>query len=232
MEEKYEQKDAWTKSRLKTDVKIAYPSEYVIRILKGNYPNLKLDKNVFQGKKFCDIGCGDGRNIALAKECGFNVYGIELSEPIVERIKSNLTTLGVAYEEIKAGSNNNIPFDNEFFDYVLSWNSVYYMGDETDFNNYVKEIARVINKDGYLILSIPKKTAFIFKDSVPHKQGYRIIKDDYFNVRNGEVFRVFDDEKEIEESFSEYFKNFTFGSIHDDCFGLAYHWHLVVCQKK
>jgi hypothetical protein len=51
-------------------------------------------------------------------------------------------------------------------------------------------------------------------------------------MRNGAVFRVFSDEKEIEATFSKYFKNFVFASIYDDCFGLEYHWYIAVCQKK
>ncbi len=106
------------------------------------------------------------------------------------------------------------------------------MGNKTDFQEYVKEFARVLKKDGYLILSIPKSTCFIYKDSEELKKGYRIIKNDPFNIRNGEVLRMFSSESEIKESFSEYFKDFVFASIHDDCFGFDYHWHLAVCRKK
>ena len=76
------------------------------------------------------------------------------------------------------------------------------------------------------------KTCFIYHSSEKLKKGYRIIRNDPFNVRNGEILRMFENENEIQKEFSGYFKNFIFGSIHDDCFGYDYHWHLVVCQKK
>ena len=134
--------------------------------------------------------------------------------------------------DIKVGNNSNIPYGKSFFDFLLSWNSCYYMDGDLAFEKVVKEFARVLKKDGYLILSIPKKTCFIYKNSKKVKKGYRMIMDDPFKVRNGQIMRYFKNENEIKYSFSKYFKNFIFASIEDDCFGLNYHWHLLVCRKK
>lgn len=226
----YDSKKEWTKEFLKSDM--PYPSEYVIRILKGSFPNLNLDKNDFVGKKFLDMGCGEGRNLALAKSVGFDICGVEITDEIVGAINSNLSKMGIDEYDIRTGTNDNIPFEDSEIDYMLSWNACYYMGDKTDFQEYVKEFGRVMKKDGYLILSIPKETCFIYKGSEELKKGYQIIKNDPFNVRNGEVLRMFSSYEEIEESFGEYFKDFTFASIHDDCFGYDYHWYLAVCRKK
>jgi ubiquinone/menaquinone biosynthesis C-methylase UbiE len=220
----------WTKAYM--DINMAYPAENVIRILKGAYPRLNLDKKDFIGKKFLDVGCGDGRNLLLAKQCGFDIYGVEISPEIKQKAIDNLNKAGVMNIELKVGSNQSIPFQDGYFDYLLSWNSSYYMGDSIDFNDYVKEFARVLKRDGYLILSIPMKSCFIFKNSEEIRKGYRIIKNDPFNVRNGEVFRAFEDEKDIQESFAEYFHHFVFGSVYDDCFGYEYHWYLAVCRRK
>jgi len=211
---------------------ISYPSEYVIRIFKGNYPNLNLNEDSFANKKILDMGCGDGRNIVFLKRCGFKVYGAEISREIVDKMKSNLHKQGIDRIKITVSTNDDISFSDEYFDYLLSWNACYYMQNRRNFNAYVKEFARILKPDGYLVLSIPKKTCFIFKDSEKMSPGYRIIKNDYFSARNGEVFRVFNGEQEIKKTFSKYFKNFVFGSVYDDCFGLNYHWHMVVCQRK
>lgn len=226
----YDAKKEWTNAFLKQK-EMTYPSEYVIRIFKGSYPRLNFDKNSFKNKKICDLGCGDGANLVLLHQCGFDIYGVEITEEIVDRVKSNLNKLNVS-AEVRVGTNNNIPFEDNLFDFLLSWNACYYMEKQRDFNVYVREFSRVLNKDGYLVLSIPKKSCFIYHGSEKLKDGYQIIKNDPFNIRNGEVLRMFEDEKEIEEVFSRYFKNFVFGSAHDDCFGFDYHWHLVVCQRK
>lgn len=226
---KYDAKKEWTKSFL--GMGMAYPSEYVIRIFKGSYPRLNLDKSSFENKKICDVGCGDGRNLVLLRECGFDVSGVEITSEIVDKITTSLDNMSIN-GDIRAGTNDAIPFEDECFDYLLSWNACYYMGEMRDFGKYVKEFARVLKKGGYFVVSIPKKTCFIYHDSEKLKDGYQIIRNDPFNVRNGEVLRMFEDEDEIRKEFSVLFDDFIFGSIHDDCFGYDYHWHLFVCQKK
>ena len=210
---------------------MSYPAEYVIRIFKGAYPKLNFDKKSYISKKICDVGCGTGRNLVLLHECGFELYGTELTQEIINKTKSNLMKLNIT-AQLKIGANDSLPFDDSFFDFLLSWNSLYYMGKNLDFGSHVKEMSRVLKNQGYLIMSIPKKTNFVFKNSEKLKDGYRIIKDDPFNVRNGEVLRVFEDCMDIENTFSKYFKNFIFASIDDDCFGYDYHWHIIICQKK
>lgn len=210
---------------------MSYPAEYVIRIFKGNYPKLNFDKKSFKHKKICDVGCGDGRNMMLLHQCGFDVYGTEITQKIVDKTSSSLSNLNVN-SDVRVGTNAHIPFDDDFFDFVLSWNACYYMGDGRNFQTHVHELARVLKPNGYMILSIPKKTCFIFNNSKKLSNKYRIIQNDPFKIRNGEVLRMFQNTREIEKSFSSNFKNFVFASVHDDCFGFDYHWHIVLCQAK
>jgi len=210
---------------------LTYPCEYVIRIFKGKYPKLNLADKINQ-KRVCDIGCGDGRNIPLLISCGLKVSATEVNNEIVEKVKSNLSNINKSKYTIRVGLNNDLPFKNNYFDYLLSWNVCYYMGKERDFQRHVHEYSRVLKKDGTLILSIPKKSCFIYKGSKKIAGGYSIIKNDPFKIRNGETLKIFQNEKDIEKEFSTNFYQFTFASIHDDCFGFNYHWHLVICRKK
>ena len=91
---------------------------------------------------------------------------------------------------------------------------------------------RILKSEGTLVLSIPKKSCFIYKNAQINEKGYCVIKNDPFKGRNGAVLRIFEDENEIKQSFEKYFKNFKFASVHDDCFGFDYHWHIIVCEKK
>ena len=145
----YDAKKEWTKIFLRCEM--AYPVEYVIRIFKGSYPRLRLDKSSFKDKKICDVGCGDGRNLVLLKQCGFEVYGIEITEEIVSKTKSNLRVIGINDAEIRVGLNDSIPFEDAYFDYLLSWNSCYYLGEHRNFRKHVEEFARVLKSDGYLV---------------------------------------------------------------------------------
>lgn len=77
-------------------------------------------------------------------------------------------------------------------------------------------------------MSIPKPSSFIYQDSVAAEQGYRIIKDDPFGVRDGTVLRRFDDVRNVIDEFSPQFEEFTTASINDDFFGYNYHWWLLI----
>ena len=68
-----------------------YPNEFVIRIFKGNYPNFKiLKKEKYKKKKILDLSFGDGRNLFFLKDLGFNVYGTEISQKIVDNLKKKI----------------------------------------------------------------------------------------------------------------------------------------------
>jgi SAM-dependent methyltransferase len=211
-----------------------FPNEYVIRIFKGSYPNLRMSQTDFKDRKICDIGCGDGRNLVLLDRLEFKTYGTEITQDICDRVARELNKIGID-SCIRVGKNEKIPFDSQFFDYLLSWNSCYYMGQKGnygDFDTHVRELHRVLRGQGKLVLSIPKPSNFIFNDSVEVKPGYALIRNDPYEIRNNEVLKCFKDESEIRSAFSPYFKEFIFGSIHDDCFGQDNHWFLVVCQRN
>lgn len=226
----YDSKISWNEAYKKND--IAWPAEYIIRILKGNYPNLNLSAEIQSQMKICDVGFGDGRNFLVYNQLDLDMFGVEITEEIVEKAQNHLNSFDINHVHLKVGNNKDIPFESNFFDFLVSWNSCYYMGNNTNFNDYLEEFARVLKKDGNFILSIPKETSFIYKNSEEIEGGYRIIKEDPFLIRNGETLKVFESEEDIEETFGRYFKDFKFASIHDDCFGFNYHWHLVVCKRK
>lgn len=208
-----------------------YPCEYVIRMLKGTYPRLKFGD--YTDKSIIEVGYGSGREFPLFDELGFKyIAGTEITEQMVDTTKAIMEQMGIDVD-LRVGKNNELNFDDKTFDYMLSWNVCYYMDDKMDFSSHVKEYARVLKENGILIFSIPMKSCFIYKDGIEHPNGFMEITSDPFGgVRNGTLQRVFNDESEIENAFGEYFKDFVFGSIHDDCFGLAYDWYIGYCVRK
>jgi SAM-dependent methyltransferase len=211
---------------------ISYPAEAVIRIFKGSFPELRMEKPL-DGQTLLDLGCGDGRHIPFFQSIGVQPFGLEITEDAVAQIKNNLSGCGVT-AQIAVGDCGNIPFDNFFFDFVLAWNSCYYMSLRgTQFLEHVDEMARVLKPRGKIVVSIPKSTNFIFKNSVPHSMsGYRVITNDPFRVRDGEVMRCFASAEEIQEEFSQSFHKFDHADIEMDWFGLDYNWFVFVAERK
>lgn len=211
----------YTDFYLKTNLAEVYPDEYIIRIFLGAYPNHHFEKN-YSGKKILDIGMGDGRNTKFFFEQGFNVYGTEITHAICNHVN-------------KQSKNHMLSFDDSYFNYLVSWNSIYYMGNikkNYDYLEYLKEFARVMKQDGYFIASIPQKSCFIYDNAKDFISGYKIISDDPYEIRNGEIMRCFESLEEIIDVFSIYFKDFHIAEKTDNCFGQNNHHYIIVCGKK
>jgi SAM-dependent methyltransferase len=229
MTTEYDAVENW--ESLYTDLsEIAYPAEGVIRIFKGKFPHLNMPTIV--GGDVLDLGCGDGRHIRLLSSVGLNVSATEISDKICQEVIRLFNGLDVV-PDIRTGTAAVLPFPSKSFDYLLTWNSCYYMSaDDLDFKSHVYEMARVLKHNGWMICSVPKKDNFIFKGSVETREGYRTIREDYFGTRNGEIMRCFSSRMELELEFDSLFHNFSHADIDLDWFGLDYKWHIVVAQRK
>lgn len=212
---------------------LSYPAEYVIRIFRGSYPHLAMPKPQ-PGQSVLDVGCGDGRHLPFFFSLGLDAYGVEIAVPIVEQLRTRLAPLGIEADHLQVGSCSSLPYADASFDYVMAWNSAYYMTlDGADFASHVAELTRVLRPGGWLVLSVPKPSAFIFAGSEPSTlPGCCVIRQDPFGVRNGEIMRVFQSGAELASAFNDHCDCFCHGDIHDDCFRYAYHWFLLVARRK
>ncbi len=97
-----------------------------------------------------DFGCGAGFDMfvasKLAGESGL-ICGIDLTENMVVRARENLALAGITNYEIKIVDSETIPYDDRFFDVVIS-NGVINLSPrkETSF----AEIYRVLKPGGRL----------------------------------------------------------------------------------
>lgn len=233
MDKKYNAISSWNSIYTKSQ-DIAFPPEGLIRILKGQFPDLNFDKSNIN--TVLDIGCGDGRNFPLYNQMGWQASGTEISEIACDAIKQNLSALNLQFDQIKFGLSDDLPFAKASFDLVVSWNSCYYMSlsREIDFSTHINEMSRVLKRDGFLIISVPMKTCFIFDKAEEYlgHAGYIEVKNDPWELRNGEIMRMFKDEDELISELSPCFQDFSIASIKIEWFGLSYHWHVLVCRKR
>ena len=208
-----------------------YPTEWVIRSFLGTYPNLNLDKSKYPNAKLLDLGFGDCRNMPLLHNCNFQIYGVEISSEIILMAKEKLDQIGIN-AVLKEGTNVNIPFGDKYFDYILACHSCYYVDKNTSFDQNVTEIARVLKQDGIFIASLPAPNNFILKDSINLGNGHVEITNDIYNLRNGYVFRTFEDEKDIIQTFSPYFKEISICKCLDNFWGIQINFFIIAGKRK
>lgn len=225
--------DKWARQYCASITTGTWPSESLVKILLGHYPNLSLQRLDYSGKRVCDIGCGDGRNVRLLCDLGFEVFGTESSDAIVKATQQRLSALYGLAPDLRVGLNHTLPFPTGFFDFAVAWCSAYYLSPGHDFPENVLELARILRPAGVVILAIPKLTNILFENSVETRPGYRrIIKGPFYGVRDGIELRVFKDGGDIVDGYQEYFTDFRFGSVDVDFFGRADCWHLAVFSRK
>lgn len=108
-----------------------------------------LDKTSikFRGKVL-DAGCGDGAMLLELKKInpGIEIYGTDISEKALrfaqeKGIKTKISDL-----------NFQIPFDNNFFNFVIAHELIEHLVDP---DNFLEECGRVLEKEGYLIITTP-----------------------------------------------------------------------------
>ncbi len=106
------------------------------------FNSIKLNKKA----RILEIGCGNGRWIKRLETKGFkDITGIDFSENLIKEAKKNTEAKLYVMDSTKLG------FKDESFDIVF----IFLVLSHTDFNMFKKtleEAARVINKNGKLII--------------------------------------------------------------------------------
>lgn len=107
-------------------------------------------------KRLLEIGSAYGMMIAVARrEFGIEAVGLEPGEQFQETFALSrrlLAALGIDPEVVHQGVGEAMPFDNETFDVVFSWNVLEHVASPTD---VFAESLRVLRTGGFLFFTVP-----------------------------------------------------------------------------
>ncbi len=137
-----------------------YHTPELLSKMTGPNP-LKLEEELLskhhipEGGIVCDLGSGNGlTSVFLAKEYGFQVYAADLlSNP--EENRSFFTRMGLTEQQIipvKADA-FSLPFEEEFFDAIISTDSYKSFGRDPSFLD--EKLLPFVKPGGYLYIAIP-----------------------------------------------------------------------------
>lgn len=113
------------------------------------YESLNLRKKDY----VLELGFGNGRFIqSLAKKVSEGLFaGIDYSKTMVKLAKKTNLELCKKNVELQVASIDNIPYPDNYFDKVVTVNTIYFWDDATACLN---EIKRVLKKDGLLVIGM------------------------------------------------------------------------------
>ncbi len=93
-----------------------------------------------------DLGCGAGRHILAMVTAGIESYGCDASTSSLDLVSEQLAQTSQVIRLSQANM-TSLPYQDKFFDYVLSWNVLYH-GSRQELNLAVSEVKRILSQGG------------------------------------------------------------------------------------
>lgn len=130
---------------------IKTPEEYLIYLKEVFIYNWCKDK-ISQDDYCLDAGCGEGYGTKLLSSAVKKIVGIDIDRKIIDRASKKYAGDNREYQSYNG---KMIPFDDNYFDAVVSFHAIEHIKDDTGF---IDEICRVLKNNGQLIITTPNKT--------------------------------------------------------------------------
>ncbi len=204
-----------------------WPNEAMVKLVFGDYLENKI--NINSNMKVLDVGCGFGNNLLPFLELGCDCYGTEVTKDMAEQTEIILKERGYNVK-IEEGKNNKLPFEDDFFDLLLSIGVIHYEGNEENLIKGLKEYNRVLKKYGRLLLiTVAPEHVIIKKAKLVDKNIYKIQNYDF---RDGIDFYCFNDKEVIKSFYNNHFNKVEVGRLTEDLMKFKLDFFLVSCEAK
>jgi SAM-dependent methyltransferase len=157
--------------------------------------------------KFLDLGCGLGRHSIYFGKQGFVVSAVDLSEKGINHLKSWAIEEKLEIETEQCDM-LNLPFPDESFDCILAYNVIYHT-DTEGFIKSLKEIRRVLKRNGELYVTLNSKNSISYQNAnnCVRVDKNTILRNEHDTERDVPHFYV-----DIED-IKNYFKDYEFSKI-------------------
>ncbi len=102
--------------------------------------------------KILDAGCGGGRNLVYFLRQHFQVFAVDREIEAVEYVRHLAKSFApeISAENFQVSAIEKMPFPDEKFDWVLSNAVLHFAENETQFNEMLSEMWRVLKPSGIL----------------------------------------------------------------------------------
>lgn len=138
-------------------------------------------KDIVKDKVVLDAACGEGYGASILVQSAKTVYAIDISEEAIAHAN-------VKYKNKKLnfinGSIEHLLLEEDSVDVVVSFETIEHVDEKIQIA-FLKEIKRVLKKDGILIMSTPNK--YVYSDLANYKNQYHInefYKEEFHDLLN------------------------------------------------
>lgn len=118
-------------------------------------------KHVAKATKVCDLGCGDGYGSYKLAQSGYHVVGIDLSEEMIKRARTQRDSENLQFVK---GDISKLNIEKSTFDAVMAINSLEWTENPLAALN---EMKRIVKPNGFACIGILGPTA------MPRQKSYR-----------------------------------------------------------
>jgi ubiquinone/menaquinone biosynthesis C-methylase UbiE len=134
--------------------------------LQSNIDFLVKTNSLEKGLRVLEIGCGKGRMLSFLNKQGLEVTGLDLDADALRQCRESFPNL-----QVHQGSGDDLPFPNEAFDLVLSFDVFEHIKDS---NKHLQEVIRVLKPGGQYLLQTPNKWTNVPFEILRHWKKYRM----------------------------------------------------------
>ncbi|MFQ6817780.1 MAG: methyltransferase domain-containing protein [Blautia sp.] len=150
------------------------PQECQGEMAAEHYQRYRFAARLVKGKKVLDAACGEGYGSSLLAEEAAEVTGLDIDSRTVENAGRKYGNEKLSY---KNGSIEQLPFADQSFDVVVSFETIEHVGEKIQ-QKFLEEIRRVLKPEGMLIMSTPNRA--VYTDLVEGENPFHI-KEFYVN---------------------------------------------------
>jgi len=205
-----------------------YPHEVMLKVVFGGY--LKQPIRPQPDWKVLDIGCALGSNLIPFADIGCQVHGVDIHQGITDNATKVMNGRGYTDIQFLEGTNRSLPFPDNYFDLVLSVNTLHYESSNEHIMDALSEFRRVLKAGGALFISTVGPDHEIYRRSRLVDEHINLIQN--FGFRSGEKFFFFDNERYLDHYLSKIFVDVETGKVTEKLMTLQLDFLIAAARKS